>query len=392
MHSARYYHTASLLSDGNVLVVGGNGSAGVERTTEIFDTSSGTWQRAGSIALPRRCQTATPLPNGTLIITGGDDGETPYASCELYDSFARSWKRIDSMRVNRTVHTATLLNNGMLLVVGGDSRQGSRMVTTSSCELYDLETEQWRPTGSLHVGRSNHTTVMLADGRVLVMGGTNDRLGELRSCEIYDPASETWSFVDSLSVPRAGHVTTCLSDGRVIVVGGYNSRNGRTYLSHCELFDPRTGKWRLSAPIPNPATTPTLTMLADGRLLLAGGFSMAQYPDYVYWSQCLIFNYASVASLGIDQERKAGAFLVQQGYPNPTSGATLIRYLLPESGPVSLKLYDAGGAEVATLVDGVQEGGFHEARFDAGGLHAGTYYLFGVAGGAVQTQALTVVH
>lgn len=67
------------------------------------------------------------------------------------------------------------------------------------------------------------------------------------------------------------------------------------------------------------------------------------------------------------------AFALSQNFPNPFNPSTLIQYQLAGAGPVRLTVYDILGREVATLVDGVQEQGTHEARFDGGGLSSGVY-------------------
>ena len=68
------------------------------------------------------------------------------------------------------------------------------------------------------------------------------------------------------------------------------------------------------------------------------------------------------------------AYQLAQNYPNPFNPSTVIRYQLPAAGRVSLKVYDTAGREVATLVNGQQQAGSYEARFDATGLSSGVYF------------------
>jgi N-acetylneuraminic acid mutarotase len=389
MRAPRYYHTATSLPDGYVLVAGGSGRNAINRTCELYDPAMREWKPTGSMMTARRSHTATLLPEGTVLVTGGDDGENPYSSCELYDTESGQWSATDSMSIARASHTATLLGNGMLLVVGGYTRVGDKQISSATCELFDPETRQWHSTASMHVGRSNHAAVMLNDGRVLVIGGVNEKLGELRSCEIYDPETERWMSVDSVSIQRAGHAAVRLADGKVLVVGGYNSERERTYLSQCEIFDPATGSWYSSAPISNPATTPTLSLLPDGRVLMSGGFSMIQYPLYNYWSHCELFDYSTRSTLSVAREEPSGSLRLGT-YPNPASGMMAISYMLPQAEHVSLKLYNALGEEVASLVEQREDAGNHEARFDAGALPAGTYYCRCTAGGITRIRELVI--
>ncbi len=81
-------------------------------------------------------------------------------------------------------------------------------------------------------------------------------------------------------------------------------------------------------------------------------------------------------------------FALSQNFPNPFNPSTLIRYELPGSGTVRLTVYDILGREVATLVDGTQQQGAHEARFDGGGLSSGVYLYRLQTSGFVQQRKM----
>ena len=86
MTTARAYHTATLLSDGRVLVAGGfPGGNAVLASAELYDPSSGTFSPAGSMTTARRSDTATLLSDGLVLIAGGfPGGSTGLSSAELY--------------------------------------------------------------------------------------------------------------------------------------------------------------------------------------------------------------------------------------------------------------------------------------------------------------------
>lgn len=132
----------------------------------------------------------------------------------------------------------------------------------------------WQPTGALAAVRAQHSATRLADGRVLVAGGnSNGGAGVAASAELYDPQTGRWSATGALGEARAAHQALLLADGRVLVVGGFNLRryNNTTTVEGAELYDPATGHWHPTAPLPVGFTPRALALLADGRVLAASG-------------------------------------------------------------------------------------------------------------------------
>ena len=89
-----------------------------------------------------------------------------------------------------------------------------------------------------------------------------------------------------------------------------------------------------------------------------------------------------------EQTAQPLAYTLSQNFPNPFNPSTVIQYQIPGAGPVRLTVYDILGREVATLVDGVQQPGTHEARFDGGGLASGVYLYRIQAAGFVQQRKM----
>ena len=236
-------HTATLLPNGKVLVAGGfyivitiNGESFSLDTAELYDPVSGTWTATGSLATARQEHTATLLPDGRVLVVGGRDYDsTSYdeylASAELYDPGTGTWATTGSLGTARAGHTATLLPNGKVLVAGGVSNY--QIGITSSAELYDPATETWTSTGSLATERTGHTATWLASNKVLVVGGLH-RGGYLSSAELYDVATGSWTLTGSLATERAVHTATWLPNNKVLVAGGYNLGPGA--LASAELY------------------------------------------------------------------------------------------------------------------------------------------------------------
>ena len=221
MNVVRYSQTATLLPTGKVLVVGDAASA------ELYDPTSGTWSSTGSMVVGHFVHTATLLPTGKVLVAGGS------ASAELYDPASGTWSSTGSMASARDSHTATLLPTGKVLVAGG---HGSSSLPLASAELYDPTSGTWSSTGSMATGHYPHTATLLPNGKVLVAGGYaafDSSLLPLASAELYDTATGTWSlYTGSISVTRKSYTATLLANGKVLVAGG---TSGGNILSNSEL-------------------------------------------------------------------------------------------------------------------------------------------------------------
>jgi len=184
----------------------------------------------------------------------------PAAPLEIHPSGA-GWSATGDMIEARSGHTATLLNDGRVLVAGG---VGPGEGVTNSAELYDPATGTWSATGSMLASLSGHTATLLSDGRVLVTA----RSGE---CELYDPVTGAWSDTGPLATPREGYSVTLLVDGRVLVSGGNPLYGSANDTAAPELYDPVAGTWGAAGPMIQARANHTATLLADGRVLAAGG-------------------------------------------------------------------------------------------------------------------------
>jgi hypothetical protein len=177
-----------------------------------------------------------------------------------------SLRAVSPMLEPRSGHAAVLLASGKVLVVGGMRRNQDFY---RSAELYDPETQRFSATGSLTVARVGMAAVRLPSGRVLVVGGWTGRETTDES-ELYDPATGNFAGAGRMTTKRGRPEATLLSTGDVLITGGadHDSPGG---IASVELYHSGSGKFEAIAPMHAGRLSHTATLLLDGRVLIAGG-------------------------------------------------------------------------------------------------------------------------
>jgi Kelch motif len=273
MGTARSGHTATLLSDGRVLVAGGFDSGSHElASAELYDPATGTFSPTGPMTDAGHVWTAVRLLDGRVLMTGYFGVDAPPGWAEIYDPSSGTFSPTAPMAFGAYLQTATLLTDGRVLFAGG-------VVDTSSCrasaEIFDPKTGTFSPTGSMTAPRWTAprcgTATLLRDGRVLMMGGVSGVLPPETSAEIFDPKTGTFSSTGSPANSWTGRTATLLTDGRVLVAGGYDDATDLTHAS-AELYDPATGTFSPTGSMAVARRDHMATLLADGRVLVIGGY------------------------------------------------------------------------------------------------------------------------
>ena len=191
-------------------------------------------------------------------------------------SFA-SWTSTGSMHSARASQTAILLANGYVLVAGGTNNN----IPLAESELYNSTSGSWSTTGSMNVARTSARAVLLPNGAVLAMGGCigSDCLGSTTaSAEIYNPSTGKWTTTGSMLKGRAEFVAVLLPNGRVLVAGGctsYSAIGCLAVTTAAELYNPATGKWSFTGGMRAARMAMTATVLPSGNALIAGGQTAA---------------------------------------------------------------------------------------------------------------------
>jgi N-acetylneuraminic acid mutarotase len=183
-------------------------------------------------------------------------------------AIAGVWTPTGSLGTPRWFHDAVLLANGKVLAVGGFNDEGQTGYT--SAELYNPVTGKWTATGSMSTPRMETVATRLATGKVLVTGGSDINLGLLGSAELYNPATANWTSAGSMLEPRYRHIAILLPNGKVLVSGG-DTEAGADPDTSAELYDPPTNTWSPTGSMKKGRLFHTATLLPNGRVLVVGG-------------------------------------------------------------------------------------------------------------------------
>lgn len=192
------------------------------------------------------------------------------------------WAGTEPMKEPRIGHTATLLAGGKVLVVGGAKTEGGPAIATA--EIYSVADTSWSSAAPMSDARVHHTATKLADGKVLVVGGSDKQGGGsgLTSAEIYDPVANTWTKTGALPVGRSWHSAFALADGSVLVAGGSRGITGNpAELSYPPLkFDPATKSFQSMTGfgVNVPTAAASVALAGDTAIFFGGLVPIAGCP------------------------------------------------------------------------------------------------------------------
>jgi hypothetical protein len=164
-----------------------------------------------------------------------------------------TWRATALLKEARSGACAVRMADGRVLVSGGSAE-----AALGSAEIYQFTPEEkFTDAAPMNAARSGHGCAVLKDGRVLVAGGGAANI------ELYEPSIDTWTSVDSTILRGEGTSVTPLADGRVLITGGK--------AAEVEAFDSDTSTLSVLPAVLTLRERNTVTLLRDGRLFIAGG-------------------------------------------------------------------------------------------------------------------------
>ena len=248
MNTPRIDATATLLPDGQVLVAGGSGgNSNALKSAELYNPAAGTWSVTGSIhqgrsGLNGAGASATLLSDGQVLIAGGEDANfNLLSSAELYNPATGKFTPTGSMSAPRGGNVGTLLPDGDVLVTQG---------APAFAERYHPATGRWSnaSTGlaaciSTMECRMFSTATLLPTGNVLVAGGLVGLVSNPQttpSAILYHPDTNTWTSTGNMTTGRENQTATLLPGGQVLMAGGtlFDHPHAPVFLASAELYTP----------------------------------------------------------------------------------------------------------------------------------------------------------
>jgi hypothetical protein len=244
----------------------------------VYDPVSGSWSATGSLPQPTAFADAVPVAGGRILVAGGiGTGHQPLASAEVYDPVSGSWSTTGSLPQPTAFAGMAPLPGGGALVAGGTVAGGAaagggaagggaaggaaKSAATAAAERWDPATGRFVSVGSLDQPRLMATAVALPGGRVAVLGSGFD-------AEVFDAATATWTRSDGMATPVEDPAVAVLADGRVLVAGG---TSGGSSVASAEVLDPASGQWAGGGSLATAVTGAGAAVLSNGTVLVVGG-------------------------------------------------------------------------------------------------------------------------
>lgn len=240
-------------------------------------TCSG-WVEAPPLEPARFGHSASMLPNGHVLIVGGyDDTQTALTHVSAFSPILNEWTEHAPKKYPTTGHQALPAKPIGVHIVGGytPDLESERLVLNAAHERFDPRDGAWHPIDL--EGTEYSQAVALSDRRILFLRSKENPSGQPAVEGIVDPVTGAFTEIPPMHSPRMSFSSLLLKDGRVLIAGGWTlDSKERQALTTAEIFDPQTLTWTHLPEAPTARAYASLTQLDDTRVLIAGGQNTAQ--------------------------------------------------------------------------------------------------------------------
>ena len=273
-------------------------------------SDTGIFRAVGMLPPGTQPEALVTQADGSALLVGRQGSLGPISRFDLRSG---AFTQVGRLQITRYLPATVVLPDGRLLVVGGAFEPEQPTPAGGyQDEIFDPASGVSTLTGSTVEPRAWGTATLLEDGRVLVAGGTVAG-GAVATAELFDPRTASFVETGSMSRPRSDHAAILLDDGRVLIVGG----DGSDEPPSAELYDPETGTFAPTGPMAVPqATDFSATRLGDGRVLLVGGVSSDDQGTRLAAAQVYdpdTGRFTQTGSLPVPRMRHSAALLADGG-------------------------------------------------------------------------------
>lgn len=269
--------------------------------SDILDTTQMRFNKGPTLNMTYDEFTITSLPNGDALVFGSEiisDGLNKYQA-ELFLANENRFKVIENPFGNRGGHHAIRLDNGDVLIIGGvhyfETDEPPNRVLR-----FNAKESKFESVGFLKRMYSNATATLLPNGKVLVVGpgfptkkfkddyfGIPEEDRPYYIAEVFDPTTGESQIVGPMITPRQEHTATLMDNGNVLLAGGFSFKDERYHkpLNTTELFDYRTNTFHAGPTLAEARVGHTAIIVNNKILLLGGGF-MKKVPLVTVIESC----------------------------------------------------------------------------------------------------------
>jgi len=416
--NANQGQSVALSADGNTAIVGGPRDDSLAGASWIFIRTTGVWSQQGSklvgtgaVGNAGQGQSVALSADGNTAIVGGPGDDSLAGASWIFTRTNSVWSQQGIKLVGAGAvgdaqqgFSVALSADGNTAIVGGrgdGSLIGAVWVFIRTNGVWTQQGSKLVGTGIWFSGNTNQgrSVALSADGNTAIVGGPGDGLGinGAGAVWVFTRTNGTWSQQGDKLVGTGrvgpyvfqGTSVDVSGDGNIALVGGPADQSGA---GASWLFTRTNGVWsQQGSKLVGTGVALTayqgqsVALSADGNTAIVGG-----YGDNSGAGAAWVF-VRNAAGVGEQTVQRPQQFALQQNYPNPFNPSTTIRYGLPNRSHVQLTVFNALGQPVAQLVNGEEDAGFHEVRFDGRNLSSGVYYYRLRAGDLLESKRLLLL-